>query len=219
MVIRRSPSGKMIDEPTRAVTPRARDEGHTIDRGAATGALGRDYDQPTVKPSRSTTRISRDPSSAPAPAQPAAPGPVVDDSLDAATRIAGRITKEENAPAKSAMDNPPVGWLVIIDGPGKGEVLQLGYGRNTIGRGDDVRLKLDFGDGEISRSPHFSVTYDPRSRIFYLAHEQGTNLTYVNEAPVLQPMPIEANVQISVGSTLIRFVPFCDGLFDWQSKA
>ena len=31
--------------------------------------------------------------------------------------------------------NPVVGWLAIVAGPGRGEILPLGYGVNDIGRG------------------------------------------------------------------------------------
>ena len=44
------------------------------------------------------------------------------------------------------MDDPTVGWLVVVDGPGKGQVRRLGYGVNSLGRGGKSRVKLDFGD-------------------------------------------------------------------------
>ena len=35
-----------------------------------------------------------------------------------------------------------VGWLAVVEGPGRGEVLALGYGVNDIGRGADARMAV-----------------------------------------------------------------------------
>ena len=85
------------------------------------------------------------------------------------------------------MANPVVGWLVVIGGPGRGQVRPVGYGSNTLGRGEDSRVRLDFGDEQISREAHAVVTYDGRGRKFYLQHGGGTNLTYLGDEPVLVP--------------------------------
>ena len=115
-----------------------------------------------------------------------------------------------------SMKDPVVGWLVIIDGPGKGRAMQLGYGSNPIGRGETARVKLNFGDDQISRGGHAIVTYDPRSRKFYVQHGGGTNLTYLNDEPVLIPIELPALSHISIGATVLRFVPLCGDAFDWQ---
>ena len=114
------------------------------------------------------------------------------------------------------MMDPPVGWLALVDGPGKGNFLTLGYGQNTIGRGDNVRLKLDFGDAEVSRESNAIVTYDPKSRNFYLSPGTGQNLTYLDEEPVLSPTIINSGVKINIGQTTLRLVQLCDKDFDWQ---
>jgi hypothetical protein len=118
-----------------------------------------------------------------------------------------------------AMQDPVVGWLVIIGGPGQGQALPLGYGRNSIARGAKARISLDFGDLEISRDEHAVITYDPKGRRFYLQHGGGTNLTYLNEQPVLVPTELQGKEIIWLGQTQLRFVPFCGEDFDWQSLA
>ncbi len=123
---------------------------------------------------------------------------------------------EERAEKADGMDDPVVGWLVIVEGPGKGRAMQLGYGSNSIGRGETDRVNLNFGDDQISRSGHAIMTYDPRGRKFYVQHGGGTNLTYVNDQPVLIPIELPALSHISIGNTILRFVPLCGDAFDWQ---
>lgn len=118
------------------------------------------------------------------------------------------------------MEDPVVGWLVIIEGRGRGLSLPLGRGMNSIGRGDDQRVKLSFGDELISRASHASVTYDPKSRAYYLQHGGGKNLTYIEEGtkliPVLSPVSISSGQKISIGDTVLVFVSFCGSTFDWD---
>lgn len=124
--------------------------------------------------------------------------------------------RQERAAEDRGMDDPVVGWLVVVEGPGKGRAVPLGYGSNSIGRGATDRIKLDFGDDQISRSGHAVVTYDPRGRKFYVQHGGGTNLTYLGDQPVLAPTELPALSHISIGHTVLRFVPLCGEEFDWQ---
>ena len=124
--------------------------------------------------------------------------------------------RQERASEDRGMDDPVVGWLVVVEGPGKGRAVPLGYGSNSIGRGATDRIKLDFGDEQISRSGHAVVTYDPRGRQYYVQHGGGTNLTYIGDQPVLAPTALPALSHISIGHTELRFVPLCGAEFDWQ---
>ena len=120
--------------------------------------------------------------------------------------------------ADDPMDDPPVGWLVIIDGPGKGRVVTLGMGYNSIGRDQTARVSLDYGDAMISRTNHGAITYDPRSRKFYVQHGDGTNLTYANDEPVLAPRELEPSTHLQLGKTVLRFVPLCGVGFSWEDE-
>ena len=124
--------------------------------------------------------------------------------------------RQDRAEEDRGMDDPVVGWLVVVEGPGKGKAVQLGYGSNSIGRGETDRIKLDFGDDQISRNGHAVVTYDPRGRKFYVQHGGGTNLTYLGDQPVLAPAELPALSHISIGNTVLRFVSLCGVEFDWQ---
>ena len=124
--------------------------------------------------------------------------------------------RQERIAEDRGMDDPVVGWLVVVEGPGKGRAVQLGYGSNSLGRGATDRVKLDFGDDQISRNGHAVVTYDPRGRKFYVQHGGGTNLTYLGDQPVLSPTELSVLSHIGIGNTILRFVPLCGAEFDWQ---
>ena len=119
------------------------------------------------------------------------------------------------APGKDFAAEPVVGWLVVVEGPGKGQSVKLGYGMNSIGRGAEERVSLDFGDEEISRHGHAMLTYDSKGRKFYIQHGGGTNLTYLGESPVLQPHEIKGREIIGLGKTQLCFIPFCGPDFEW----
>lgn len=110
---------------------------------------------------------------------------------------------------------PVVGWLVVTNGPGRGQSLSLSYGVNGIGRADTERVCLDFGDEEISRQRHALLTYDPKGKKFYLQNGDGVNLTYIGDSPVLQTTELKGGEIISLGKTELSFVPFCGSHFDW----
>ena len=119
------------------------------------------------------------------------------------------------APAKDFAAEPVVGWLVVVEGPGKGQSVKLGYGMNSIGRDAEERVSLDFGDEEISRHGHAMLTYDSKGRKFYIQHGGGKNLTYLGESPVLQPHEIKGREIIGIGKTQLCFIPLCGPEFEW----
>ena len=122
-------------------------------------------------------------------------------------------------PPADAMDDPPVGWLVVVQGPGQGNVVTIGNGVNTIGRDHTERICLDFGDTLISHHRHALITYDPKGRKFYVQQGDGKNLTYIGDAPVLVPTELEGFSIIQMGETVLLFVPLCGERFDWAEYA
>ena len=131
------------------------------------------------------------------------------------TVIAGGLTRSPATDPQSAMHDPVVGWLVVIEGPGKGSAVQIGNGQNTVGR-DESRIRLDFGDPQISRTDHAVISYDPRANQFYIQQGKGVNLVYLEGSPVLAPTLLEHGSTISIGGTTLRFVAFCDDKFRWK---
>ncbi|MDC3124124.1 hypothetical protein OBB00_05350 [Gammaproteobacteria bacterium] len=127
----------------------------------------------------------------------------------------GGIPTQEMS-SSNPMDDPPTGWLVAINGPGKGNVLTLGIGNNGVGRGDEPRVPIPFDDKEISRGQSFSVVYDPKHRRYYLLPGSGKTLVYHEEQPVLERIDLKTGMAFQVGQTTFRFVALCDDNFDWE---
>jgi hypothetical protein len=137
------------------------------------------------------------------------------DDDDPNTRV---MFKRSSSSEEEKEEDPVVGWLVIVNGKGKTNVLTLGYGMNSIGRNPDERISINFGDEEISRTQHAIITYDPRGRKFYVQHGGGKNLTYLADQPLLVPMELKGGEEILIGQTTLRFVPLCGEDFDWQQN-
>ncbi len=169
------------------------------------GEQGVDYESGTVKMDDSTSSIT-----------------ATSQADDERTRIVGSRRHRERvqrmarrAEHEDSMDDPIAGWLVVVEGPGKGRALTLGYGMNSIGRAADERISIDFGDDQISRRGHAVVTYESRGRKFYVQPGGGTNLAYLGEDAVLTPTELPADSYIAIGNTKLRFVPLCGKMFDW----
>lgn len=103
----------------------------------------------------------------------------------------------------------PVGWLIVVDGPGRGSAFTLFQGVSTIGRGEDQTVRLDFGDNSISRAGHASIAYDIRQKGFFIGHGGKANIVRRNDRPVLSTEELAAGDTIMIGETSLRFVPLC----------
>src|SRR5262249_1395015 len=108
------------------------------------------------------------------------------------------------------------GWLVVVQGPGRGRSLEIGIGANSIGRERNQKLCIDFGDQQIHREKHAVLVYDPRSQRFFVQSGDVRNLTYLVDNLVLTPTELKGGEVIVVGQTHLRFVPFCGPNFSWS---
>ena len=133
-------------------------------------------------------------------------------------RSDGRIEDVFEKARESASSNMvmyPVGWIVIVEGPGRGNSMTLQAGVSQIGRGDDQAIQLDFGDTGISRSNHAAIAYDDEDRKFYLGHGGKSNIVRLNGKPVLSTEELQGGDRIRIGETTMVFVAFCGPEFHW----
>ncbi len=122
-----------------------------------------------------------------------------------------------NAAAPAAIDiGPVVGWLVILSGPGRGRSVEIGYGRNAIGRGHDNEVSLPFGDRGISDHAHAYIVYDAVGRKTYLTDGSSRNLVYLNGSPVFGTVEIQSGNTIRMGNSALMFIGFCSPELDWK---
>ena len=149
-----------------------------------------------------TTRVLRP---APKPAEPA--------KQDRTVLVRGR-----QAIARTVFDQDPVvGFLVVVGGPGLGSFRPVFEGNNTLGRSADNRVPLDFGDDTISAEAQAYVRYDSNDRSFlFVPNLAKTNVVSVNDKRPTGAVELKAMDVITLGRTQVAFVPFCGSDFDWS---
>lgn len=225
MPVYRTPEGKIIEEKT-VVSPPGGSAGAGPQRASRSGDT--------------TVRRPRDGSAQPGPA-PRGPG-----GYDEKTIVRGRSGqprgRETTGGETAVREKPPedgrtvigprgrpggapdpnasdlvTGWLVVIDGPGKGRDVRIGTGRSGLGRGENNRIPLPFGDTRISRDADLFIACDERHGRFSVApSEKGGNLAYLGDTPIDTRLQLEDGATITIGNTTLRFVAFCGDRFNWS---
>lgn len=128
-------------------------------------------------------------------------------------------TSGVSSTSAKASHEPVVGWLVVLDGPGKGNHRPVYNGSNTIGRNSNQRIPLDFGDGSISGEQQAFLVYDGKKRQFQLVPNLGRpNLVHHNDAALLSNAELKPRDRIMMGQTTLLFMPLCGPDFDWNEK-
>lgn len=143
------------------------------------------------------------------------------------TRLLG-FQAQEDAPedvfesAKAAGESNksefPVGWIIVINGPGRGSCYTMFSGVSQIGRGEDQAVRLDFGDTSISRNNHAAVAFDDEQGKFFLGHGGKSNLVRLNGKPVLSTEELANGDLVRIGETTLKFVALCGEEFTWASS-
>lgn len=110
----------------------------------------------------------------------------------------------------------PVGWVVVVDGPGRGAHFALGQGLSTLGRAPDQAICLDFGDDHISRDNHASIAYDEEENKVLIGHGGKSNIVRLNGKPLVSSAELSNGDLFRVGKTTLRFVALCGADFSWQ---
>jgi hypothetical protein len=114
--------------------------------------------------------------------------------------------------------SPVVGWLVVVNGPGKGNFRPVYPGSNTVGRASNQRVPINFGDDTISGEKHIFLVYDGRKRQFQLVPNlEKPNLVHLNDEALLANTELKAKDRIAIGQTTLLFVPLCGSDFDWDT--
>lgn len=120
-----------------------------------------------------------------------------------------------NATAPRLRSQFPVGWAIVIDGPGRGECFSLEAGMNQIGRGEDQAVQLDFGDNAISRTNHAAIVYDPETHTFTAGHGGKSNIVRLNREPLISNTPLKDGDTLRLGETTVLFKALCTTEFNW----
>ncbi|MGE3231848.1 MAG: FHA domain-containing protein [Hyphomicrobium sp.] len=121
--------------------------------------------------------------------------------------------------ARGAFEQDPVvGWLVIVGGPGIGQYRPIFEGNNSMGRAESNRIPIDFGDDAISGEEQAYIRYDSSERSFlFVPNLAKTNVVSLNDKRPTGAVELNQMDVITMGRTQLVFVPFCGPDFDWAA--
>jgi hypothetical protein len=119
--------------------------------------------------------------------------------------------------ATAFIQDPVVGWLVVVQGQGLGAFRPVYEGNNAVGRGKNQRIPIDFGDETISAEEQAYIRYDSVDRSFlFVPNLSKTNIVLVNDKKPTAAVKLEWMDVITMGRTKLAFIPFCGEEFDWS---
>lgn len=153
----------------------------------------------------------------------------VEFSAPPTTRVVRGGGKTQGGPARTQLvrgkakvergefgQDPIVGWLVVVGGPGIGAHRPIFEGNNTLGRSSSQRIPIDFGDESISSEEQAYIRYDSSSRSFlFVPNLAKTNVVSINDKRPTGAVELSQMDVITMGRTQLVFVPFCGAEFDW----
>ena len=104
--------------------------------------------------------------------------------------------------------DPPVGWLVCIDGPDRGTDYRIRAGNNSIGRSELMMIFIERDPG-ISRENHAFILYDPDSNVYMIRPGDAAGLVHHNRKLVTEGVRLNPFDRIKLAKTTLVFVPLC----------
>lgn len=126
-----------------------------------------------------------------------------------------RIKREGAAGGGEALDdistqlirdksNQIVGKLTVVEGPGAGSSVNIFSGTNQIGRGNDMRVQINFGDDTISRQQHAVITYDAKNLEVRIYDGGKPGGLWVNGSRVTADQAVKFGDLIKLGETTVK---------------
>jgi hypothetical protein len=113
--------------------------------------------------------------------------------------------------------DPVVGWLVCVEGPDRGRDYRIRSENNTIGRSNQVHICIA-GDDSISRDKYAAaIAFEPHRAIFYLIPGEARGLAYLNGEVAFSATQLKAYDKITIGRTVLLFIPLCGENFRWKT--
>ncbi len=109
------------------------------------------------------------------------------------------------------------GWLVCIEGPDEGKDFRIRKGRNYIGSGASMDIRIS-GDKQIAVKNHAAVVYNEKTLETVLLPGESNGLVYWENTVIYEPKVLDPFSRIELGSTALLFVPFCGQMFDWNKQ-
>ena len=136
-------------------------------------------------------------------------------SQDDKTTLLAKNVDKSKVNSNSSHVAELAGWVVILTDKSKAKSYNVTFGFNTIGRGSSNHIVLDF-DSSISREKHASIIYDYNNNLFFIKHEDGKYLTYLNDKVIIDTQELKSHDVITIGETKLLFIPLCSDKFQWD---
>lgn len=112
--------------------------------------------------------------------------------------------------------NPVLGWLVCVQGEKLGKDFRLTQAVNYVGCAASNDVCLGF-DKEIAENTILTIDYEKQRRVFRLNVEQSQNPVFVNDILVYSQLDLRDKDIISLGTTRLKLICFCDASFAWEN--
>ena len=141
--------------------------------------------------------------------------PYCNGGLEAGNAIAQPGTAAE-AGLAAAPKGPVTGWLVVLDGPARGQDLRLGEGRNFLGVDAAVNPAVLDANSPLAVRRGI-VVYDPQDNNWCALPGSSNELCTLNGKSLIEKMPLTAGDTFAVGGAQLRFVPLCGPEFNWNA--
>jgi pSer/pThr/pTyr-binding forkhead associated (FHA) protein len=100
--------------------------------------------------------------------------------------------------------NQTVGRLTVVEGAGSGKSVNIYTGTNQIGRGDDMRVQINFGDDTISRQQHAVITFDAKNLEVRIYDGGKPGGLWVNGSRVTADQAVKFGDLIKLGETTLK---------------
>jgi pSer/pThr/pTyr-binding forkhead associated (FHA) protein len=100
--------------------------------------------------------------------------------------------------------NQIVGKLTVVEGAGSGKSVNIYTGTNQIGRGDDMRVQINFGDDTISRQQHAVITFDAKNLEVRIYDGGKPGGLWVNGSRVTADQAVKFGDLVKLGETTLK---------------
>lgn len=111
--------------------------------------------------------------------------------------------------------DPVVGWMVCVSGKEKGRDYRIHSDNNYVGRSEKMDICIR-GDETISRENQAVIAYDAADKTYYFSPGDGRSIVRVNDKAVFQTTELKAYDRVTIGKTVLLFMPLCGEKFEWE---
>ena len=108
------------------------------------------------------------------------------------------------------------GWLVVVDGPGRGRSFPLYKEITRVGRGTDQDVRLDFGDDFVSRRAHVTIHHEQDRGLVAVRCGEKHNPVLLNGRLFSGTRLLKHKSRVTIGQTTLRFVAIDDHDAFWS---